>query len=197
MKSHDQDKNILENQLMNLRQTNERLKQNLQIYKSTNIEPLAPISRGKSARVRSAVSRTSEKGAPNQYETVINKLKRMIELDQKNNRAARTAYSRELEGKKELESLLRQCVDDVKSHISKKRSEQRVHVNDNSIDDIEKVIDILLSQERVLTLLYDKTFPPRSVMKEQYFNGSDSRAIFNSEEEYVVVGEYENSIEID
>ena len=26
----------------------------------------------------------------------------------------------------------------------------------------EKIIEVLLSQERVLTLLYDKTFPPRS-----------------------------------
>ena len=25
----------------------------------------------------------------------------------------------------------------------------------------EKIIEVLLSQERVLTLLYDKTFPPR------------------------------------
>ena len=26
----------------------------------------------------------------------------------------------------------------------------------------QKIIEVLLSQERVLTLLYDKTFPPRS-----------------------------------
>ncbi len=29
--------------------------------------------------------------------------------------------------------------------------------------DREKIIEVLLSQERVLTLLYDKTFPPKSV----------------------------------
>ena len=28
----------------------------------------------------------------------------------------------------------------------------------------EKIIEVLLSQERVLTLLYDKTFPPRQAM---------------------------------
>jgi len=28
-------------------------------------------------------------------------------------------------------------------------------------EDREKIIEVLLSQERVLTLLYDKTFPPR------------------------------------
>jgi len=26
----------------------------------------------------------------------------------------------------------------------------------------EKIIEVLMSQERVLTLLYDKTFPPRA-----------------------------------
>lgn len=26
----------------------------------------------------------------------------------------------------------------------------------------ERIIEVLMSQERVLTLLYDKTFPPRS-----------------------------------
>jgi hypothetical protein len=30
----------------------------------------------------------------------------------------------------------------------------------------EKIIEVLLSQERVLTLLYDKTFPPRSMNKQ-------------------------------
>jgi len=30
-------------------------------------------------------------------------------------------------------------------------------------DEREKVIEVLLSQERVLTLLYDKTFPPKAV----------------------------------
>ena len=29
----------------------------------------------------------------------------------------------------------------------------------------EKIIEVLLSQERVLTLLYDKTFPPRQAMQ--------------------------------
>lgn len=29
-------------------------------------------------------------------------------------------------------------------------------------DEREKIIEVLLSQERVLTLLYDKTFPPKA-----------------------------------
>ena len=143
------------------------------------------------------MSRVSDKEVPNQYQSVISKLKRMIELDQKNTRAARTAYARELEAKKELELMLRQCVDDVKVHINKKRSEQRMNSSEKSVEDIEKVIEILLSQERVLTLLYDKTFPPRSLMKEPFFNGTDSRTIINQEDVYEVLDNIDSSIEID
>jgi hypothetical protein len=195
LKSHDQDKNILESQIQALRLANERLKKNLEMYKNSQREP-APVPRGKSARIRSAVSRSSDK-EPNQYQSIINKLKRMIELEQKNTRAARTAYSRELQSKNELEGLLRLCVDDVKAHINKKKGEQRMLFGEKSIEDMEKVIEILLSQERVLTLLYDKTFPPRSVMKEPFFSGGESRSGLNQEEEYDYIGEIDQSIEID
>ena len=33
-------------------------------------------------------------------------------------------------------------------------------------EDRERIIEVLLSQERVLTLLYDKTFPPRALFKQ-------------------------------
>lgn len=33
-------------------------------------------------------------------------------------------------------------------------------------EDRERIIEVLLSQERVLTLLYDKTFPPRAFFKQ-------------------------------
>lgn len=197
LKSHDQDKRILEEQIDGLREVNERLKKNLDIVKGIPSRPTSTMVRGKSARVRSAVSRVSEKEMPNQYQVVINKLKKMIELEQKNSRAARTAYSRELEAKKELENLLRACVDDVKTHITKKRGEQRLYGFDKSVEDLEKVIEILLSQERVLTLLYDKSFPPRSVMKEPFFNGCDSRSIINLGEGFEYSPENYEFIDID
>lgn len=37
------------------------------------------------------------------------------------------------------------------------KEEQNLTANER-----EKIIEVLMSQERVLTLLYDKTFPPRS-----------------------------------
>lgn len=39
--------------------------------------------------------------------------------------------------------------------------------NDLTQNEREKVIEVLLSQERVLTLLYDKTFPPKLAENNQ------------------------------
>ena len=82
-----------------------------------------------------------------------------------------------------LEQLLRQCVDDVKGEISWKKSENKVMFYKQkkwaqtaksrwrvanlwpgetlTNQEREKIIEVLMSQERVLTLLYDKTFPPK------------------------------------
>ena len=94
-------------------------------------------------------------------------------------------YAIEIQSRAELERLLRLCVEDVKNEIAKKRAENRVLMHSKlylncvfliyaglkkkggvdelglTSEDREKIIEVLLSQERVLTLLYDKTFPPR------------------------------------
>ena len=88
----------------------------------------------------------------------------------------KTMSAAEIETKNLLEKVLRQCVEDVKAEITKKRSENKSNYiargqrgkielkeeQNLSANEREKIIEVLLSQERVLTLLYDKTFPPRS-----------------------------------
>ena len=88
----------------------------------------------------------------------------------------KTMQAQEIETKNLLEKILRQCVDDVKAEIQKKRSENKSSYYARGTrgklelqeernltgQEREKIIEVLLSQERVLTLLYDKTFPPRS-----------------------------------
>lgn len=84
--------------------------------------------------------------------------------------------AQEIETKNMLEKILRQCVDDVKVEILKKRSENKSSYyargkkgkmelkeeQNLTAQEREKIIEVLMSQERVLTLLYDKTFPPRA-----------------------------------
>ena len=88
----------------------------------------------------------------------------------------KTMSAQEIETKNMLEKILRQCVDDVKAEIAKKRSENKssyyargkrgkleLQEEQNlTAQEREKIVEVLMSQERVLTLLYDKTFPPRS-----------------------------------
>ena len=110
------------------------------------------------------------------YEDLIGRLKKMLAMEKKSLRMVRTMLSKEIEIKNNLEKVLRQCADDVKTEISKKRSENKAMyysrgkrdgagagVDEKHLtqQEREKIIEVLLSQERVLTLLYDKTFPPK------------------------------------
>ena len=149
--SHAEDKKILTKQIETLKLNNKKLKTKLVSLRTGRLTP-QPMMRNS--------TQSPEKDSFNQsssYQDVITKLKKMIELESKSCRGAKTAYSRELEGKRELEKFLRDAVEDVKAKIVEKKSEQRMQISDN--DDIDRVIEILLSQERVLTLLYDKAFP--------------------------------------
>lgn len=49
----------------------------------------------------------------------------MIATEKKSLRMVRTLCSKEIETKNQLEKILRQCVDDVKNEIAKKRSENK------------------------------------------------------------------------
>ena len=72
----------------------------------------------------------------------------------------------------ELENLMRSCINDIKEEIVVKRNESKVvytHKGHAEFRDVisdkerEKIVEILTSKERVLSLLYDKTFPPKNV----------------------------------
>ena len=108
----------------------------------------------------------------------------------------RTMCSKEIEQKNYLEKILRHCVDDVKQEITKKRAENKsvyysrgrkgamdlADERNLTQHEREKIIEVLLSQERVLTLLYDKTFPPRpqtGKMTHMGFVGDTSMRKFN------------------
>ena len=110
------------------------------------------------------------------YEQVIRKLQKLAVGEKNKLRKVKTRYAKIIEFKTQHQDLLRRCVDDVKTEISRKRSENKVLFYENkkrgqsakgmrtqpmSQQENNKIIEVLLSQERVLTLLYDKTFPPR------------------------------------
>jgi len=50
-------------------------------------------------------------------------MRKLIEVEKKNNFAIRTVYSKEMESKKELEGALRGFIEDVRDEINKKKNE--------------------------------------------------------------------------
>ena len=91
-------------------------------------------------------------------------------------RAVRAAHAKDLESRTELEALLRACVQDVKHEIGLQRQAaaggaasgsrpaaagREVGIGEFGPQERERVMELLLSQERVVTLLYERTFPAR------------------------------------
>ena len=104
------------------------------------------------------------------YETLIEQLKKMMEAEKSNCFQLKTLYSREMESKKELERVLRLSIEDVREEINKKKGDSGVykHIKKTALarmEGQERIVEVLMSQERVLTLLYDKTFPPKKELK--------------------------------
>lgn len=127
------------------------------------------------------------------YKSVIKRLKRLLEQERRNVRSLKQQYADELQTRTELEIFLRKCIDDVKNEIAERRGElleskgiYRTPLNtDGSVlspdikladftpGDRQRVMELLLSQERVIGILYDKVFP-QDLPKEKP-SGYDSR----------------------
>jgi hypothetical protein len=110
-------------------------------------------------------------------------MKVLLERERKNLQRARKSYEREVNQRTELEIFLRQCVRDVQIEIGRRREEliatnpidrdgmddregrrttedgDEIPLSEFSAADRERVMELLLSQERVVSLLYSRTFP--------------------------------------
>jgi hypothetical protein len=124
-------------------------------------------SAGAQPRVRELLARQAEAEA--RYREMTAKLKRLLEVERRNVRAVRAAHAKDLQTRTELEGLLRACSDDVRREIALHRATgkgarpgssqgREVAVAAMSAADRERVLELLLSQERVVKLLYDKAF---------------------------------------
>jgi DNA repair exonuclease SbcCD ATPase subunit len=119
------------------------------------------------------------------FREAITKLKRMVEAERKTIRSLKQQQADMLQQRTEIEVLLRQCMDDVKAEIMRHRLEHdrtdsagpsgpgvpitAMSVHELTTQDRERVLELLLSQQRVVQLLYSKTFPqqpPSPVVEE-------------------------------
>ena len=106
----------------------------------------------------------------NRYKEVIKRLKRLLEAERRNLRTVREAYADDMQQKTELELFLKECIEDVSAEIllkTKKRNDPTTkfdvvpekNYTEFNAPDRARVMELLLSQERVIALLYAKTFP--------------------------------------
>eukprot|EP00928_Gymnodinium_smaydae_P076587 TRINITY_DN5963_c0_g2_i1.p2 TRINITY_DN5963_c0_g2~~TRINITY_DN5963_c0_g2_i1.p2 ORF type:complete len:468 (+),score=133.49 TRINITY_DN5963_c0_g2_i1:111-1406(+) len=116
------------------------------------------------------------------YREAVLRLKRMVEAERKQNKALRQQQAEILQQRTELEVLLRQCLDDVKAEIMRHRLEHdrkegpglpgpgqpvsSMSVHELTAQDRERVLELLLSQQRVVQLLYSRTFPEGPLREE-------------------------------
>ena len=160
---------------------NERLKKSKDVISSSNIasdgESKVNGVKNYQRSLSSTLPTPLETGNENRYKGIIKRLKRLLEAERKSLRKVKIAYATELQSRTELEIFLRQCTEDVKFEISKRKTQlaivggaphrpispikagtsiKNVHLSDLSIPDRERVMELLLSQERVIELLYSK-----------------------------------------
>eukprot|EP00397_Hematodinium_sp_SG-2012_P021790 GEMP01022533.1.p1 GENE.GEMP01022533.1~~GEMP01022533.1.p1 ORF type:complete len:418 (+),score=106.47 GEMP01022533.1:58-1311(+) len=112
-----------------------------------------------------------------QYRTAIQKLKRAYESQRRQMEQLQDQQQKYMSCRTELEILLKAALDDVKMEIARREDEKTPKVDGPKIDpaappkhlsvhdlagaDRERVLELLLSQQRVVQLLYNKTFPNR------------------------------------
>jgi len=161
----------------------EKLEEETKKHKYRSSTPTLPNP----GRVERAQTAPRKRGGPivdeDRYKKIIKRLKKLLDAERKNLRQVRTAYANDMKTRTQLETLLRKAAEDVKRQISNKRSLGVLDTGESGRDgslgdprsmsslskDIsvesftsrnrEKTLEILLSQERVLALLYKKTFP--------------------------------------
>lgn len=134
----------------------------------------------KNAGVGSKLADSEEK-----FKEVNVRLRRLLAEERKSLQQVRQNYANELKSRTELEMLLRNCVEDVRREIARRHVESSQYNNNNGSNDLaklysktnnaanaglrpvdqftqedrERALELLLSQERVVSLIYAKTFP--------------------------------------
>lgn len=207
-KSQEEDRNFLIKQLVSVKKDNARLRSEYTAIEAENQklgedmkELQNRLSAGAGERGASpsrGANKDSKPQEDNRYKEVNVRMRKLLADERKSLQQVRQNYAAELKARTEMEMLLRQCVDDVRKEIARRHIESAqflqqnndlarmynrepglIPVEDFTQEDRERALELLLSQERVVTLLYSKTFPvdPKSIKSNadlSHLGGEDS-----------------------
>jgi len=164
------------------------------------------LSMGKSAHT-GPMQQQAKGETEDRYKEVNTRLRRLLADERKNLQQVRQHYAQELKSRTEVEILLRQCVEDVRKEIAKRHVESAqfagsgdlaklynrqpgtIPIEDFTQEDRERALELLLSQERVVALLYAKTFPVNSTAKSKPGPLTESGGLIAEEDQIGVLAE--------
>mmetsp|Transcript_1803 Transcript_1803/g.3912 ORF Transcript_1803/g.3912 Transcript_1803/m.3912 type:complete len:504 (-) Transcript_1803:252-1763(-) len=190
--SHEDDVRYLESQLVALKKENLKLKKDREDAATVSMRAFLATDHSKRQRGQEESPEGQEGSKPQQskqdeqdvnaqiekVKVSISRMRKLIEDERSRLREVRTAHVKELASRTELESFLRDCLADVKKQITRHKMDslekiaQTKHNAANALQETEeqreerdRVLELLLSQERVITLLFEKTFPDQGSTK--------------------------------
>jgi hypothetical protein len=206
--SQEEDRDFLIQQLVNAKKENTQLKaefaavesENVQLREqlkaleeaAANMNMMSPARHviGKDGAI-DGVNNIDVAAMPNdeRYKEINARLRRLLAEERKALQHLRANYAQELKSRTEMETLLRQCVEDVRKEIARRTYAARsgtassktrgnstapgtaqssgggavgaanIPVSSFTQSDRERTLELLLSRERVISLIYAKTFP--------------------------------------
>jgi len=94
------------------------------------------------------------------YNEVYERLKKLLETERRHAREAKAAHMKVVTNRTELEGMLRDCVDEMKEEagMSSKDQDRQPTGHGLSKEDRERVLELLLSQEKAIAQLYGDSF---------------------------------------
>ena len=167
-------RDVLFKEIVALKRENAVINEEIAKYKESAMSAFTPQRSVSNSVMPTAYPKREVKHEDvSRYDNVIQRLKKVLDNERKGLKNIRNAYARELQGKTELEQIMRQCVDEVKAEVQRDAGGDKKKNLQLNAQDREKIIELMLSQERVLSLLYEKTMPSRAVTREKMYDHED------------------------
>eukprot|EP00602_Paraphysomonas_sp_CaronLab_P003755 CAMPEP_0185034910 /NCGR_PEP_ID=MMETSP1103-20130426/25338_1 /TAXON_ID=36769 /ORGANISM="Paraphysomonas bandaiensis, Strain Caron Lab Isolate" /LENGTH=412 /DNA_ID=CAMNT_0027571755 /DNA_START=158 /DNA_END=1396 /DNA_ORIENTATION=- len=204
-KSQEEDRNYLIKQLVAIKKDNARLRAEYMAIEQENAalqEQVKSAEDGNKTTILPRVPQSRTTDQEERYKEANTRLRKLLADERRSLQQVRQNYAQELKSRTDMEMLLRACVEDVRKEIARRHIEtaqlgtlmkgvsqgevdkiyngngaSNIPIEAFAQEDRERALELLLSQERVVTLLYSKVFPVSSGAKSKGPQGGTSSGI--------------------